>query len=93
MLIEYVLDIGVCVINVLLIVGCGQCMGFFVGFGVGKLVLFGMMVCYIWVDVIIVGFIGECGCEVKDFIENIFGFDGCVCLVVIVVLVDVLLLL
>lgn len=68
-------------------------MGLFVGFGVGKSVLLGMMVCYICVDVIVVGLIGECGCEVKDFIENIFGVEGCVCFVVIVVLVDVFLFL
>lgn len=44
-------------------------MGLFVGFGVGKLVLFGMMVCYMSVEVIVIGLIGECGCEVKEFIE------------------------
>lgn len=59
--IDQLLDVGICVINVLLMVGCGQCMGFFVGFGVGKLVFFGMMVCYIEVEVIVVGLIGECG--------------------------------
>lgn len=64
-------------------------MGLFVGFGVGKSVLLGMMVRYIRVDVIVVGLIGERGREVKDFIENIFGVEGRVRLVVIVVSADV----
>lgn len=60
-LIDLFMDVGVRVINVLNIVGIGQCMGLFVGSGVGKSVLLGMMICGVKVDVVVVGFVGEWG--------------------------------
>lgn len=82
------MDVGVWVINSLFIVGCGQCMGLFVGSGVGKSVLFGMMMWFIIVDIMVVGLIGECGCEVKEFIEYSLGEEGFCRFVVVVLLAD-----
>lgn len=91
-LISEFFDVGICLINGLFMVGCGQCFGLFVGIGVGKLVLLGMMICFIRVDIIVVGLIGEWGCEVKEFIDEIFGEEGFKCFVVVVLLVDDVLL-
>ncbi|MCL6555248.1 MAG: flagellar protein export ATPase FliI [Burkholderiales bacterium] len=74
--IREVLDTGVRAINALLTVGRGQRMGLFAGSGVGKSVLLGMMARYTSADVIVVGLIGERGREVKEFIENILGYEG-----------------
>lgn len=63
-------------------------MGIFVGVGVGKSVLLGMMVCNFLVDVNVIVLIGECGCEVNEFIYCDFGKEGLVCSVVIVVMSD-----
>lgn len=52
-------------------------MGFFVGSGVGKSVLFGMMIWGCEVDVVVVGFVGECGWEVKEFIYEILIEEEC----------------
>lgn len=90
--INVLMDVGVCVINVFNMVGVGQCMGLFVGSGVGKSVLFGMMICGCEVDVVVVGFVGECGWEVKEFIYDIFIEEECQCVVVVVVFVDIFLL-
>lgn len=38
------------------------------GLGVGKLVLIEMMIKFISVDVVVVGLIGECVCEVGVFV-------------------------
>lgn len=67
-------------------------MGLFVGSGVGKSVLFGMMICGCEVDVVVVGLVGEWGCEVKEFIYDILIEEECVWVVVVVVLVDIFLL-
>src|SRR5687768_12067732 len=74
--IEQPLDVGVRSINALLTVGRGQRIGLFAGSGVGKSVLLGMMARYTSADIIVVGLIGERGREVKDFIEQILGFEG-----------------
>ncbi len=74
--IREVLDTGVRAINALLTVGRGQRMGLFAGSGVGKSVLLGMMARYTSADIIVVGLIGERGREVKEFIENILGYEG-----------------
>lgn len=63
-------------------------MGIFVGLGVGKSILMGMIVCNMVVDVNVIVFVGEWGCEVCDFIECDFGLEGLECLVVIVVILD-----
>lgn len=63
--------------------------GLFAGSGVDKSVLIGMMVRYTQVDAIVIGLIGECGREVKDFIENILGTEGRARSVVIAVPADV----
>lgn len=70
------LDVGVRAINALLTVGPGQRMGLFAESGVGKSVLLGMMTRFTTADVIVVGLIGERGCEVKDFIDDILGPQG-----------------
>lgn len=91
-LVDELLDVGVKVINGLLIIGKGQCVGLMVGSGVGKSVLLGMIICQIKVDIVVVGLIGECGCEVKEFIDYLLGVDGLVKFIVVVVFVDELLL-
>ena len=67
------LDVGIRSINALLTVGRGQRVGLFAGSGVGKSVLLGMMARYTSADVIVVGLIGERGCEVQEFVERILG--------------------
>lgn len=70
------LDVGVRAINGLLTVGRGQRLGLFAGSGVGKSVLLGMMARFTEADVVVVGLIGERGCEVKEFIDRILGSEG-----------------
>ncbi|MDC0611042.1 flagellar protein export ATPase FliI [Vibrio sp.] len=70
------LDVGIKAINGLLTVGKGQRIGLFAGSGVGKSVTLGMMTRGTTAQVVVVGLIGERGREVKEFIEEILGFDG-----------------
>jgi flagellum-specific ATP synthase len=77
------LDVGIQSINALLSVGRGQRLGLFAGSGVGKSVLLGMMTRFTEADVIVVGLIGERGREVKEFIEDILGEQGCARAVVV----------
>lgn len=70
------LDVGVRAINALCTVGRGQRMGLFAGSGVGKSTLLGMMTRHCAADVIVVGLIGERGREVREFIEDVLGFEG-----------------
>lgn len=79
---------GVWVFDIFVSVGCGQWVGFFVGFGVGKFLLLLMIVWGMEVEVIVIVFVGECGCEVWEFIEDDFGLEGFVCLVVVVLIFD-----
>lgn len=55
------LVMGVWVIDGLLIMGIGQCIGVFVGLGCGKIMLMVVIVCGCEVQVIVFGLIGECG--------------------------------
>ena len=48
----------------------------------------GMIVWYIEVDINVIGLVGECGCEVCEFIECDLGEVGFKCLVVVVVMGD-----
>lgn len=64
------LDVGVRAINGLITVGKGQRIGLMAGSGVGKSVLMGMITQNTDADVIVVGFIGERGREVREFIER-----------------------
>src|SRR5690554_7313629 len=70
------LDVGIRAINALLPVGQGTRLGLFVGSGVGKSMLLGMMTRFTDADITVVGLIGERGREVKEFIEDILGEDG-----------------
>lgn len=90
--IKFFFVIGVCVIDVFIFFGQGQCFGFFVGLGVGKFMFMGMIVCGVDVDVVVIVLVGECGCEVCEFIEKDFGFEGFVCFVVVVVIFDIFVL-
>lgn len=56
--------------------------------GVGKFILFGMIVCNVKVDINVIGLVGECGCEVKDFLCKDFGEDGLCKSVIVVVILD-----
>lgn len=58
------------------------------GLGVGKFMLLLMLVKGVLVDVVVIGLIGECGCELCEFVEEILGDEGFVCVVVIVVILD-----
>ena len=70
------LNVGIRAINALLTVGKGQRIGLFVGSGVAKSVLLGMMTRSTDADVTVVGLIGERGREVKEFIEHNLGVEG-----------------
>ena len=70
------LDLGIRAINGLLTCGRGQRIGIMSGTGVGKSVLLGMMAKYTNADVAVIGFIGERGREVREFIEKNLGEEG-----------------
>ena len=82
------LDVGIRVVNTLLIVGAGQRLGIFAGSGVGKSVLMGMMARNTSADVNVIALIGERGREVKEFIEKDLKEEGLKRSVVIVVTSD-----
>ncbi|MBI5179516.1 MAG: FliI/YscN family ATPase [Nitrospinae bacterium] len=70
------LDLGIRAINGLLTCGRGQRIGIMAGTGVGKSVLLGMMAKLTNADVAVIGFIGERGREVREFIEKNLGEEG-----------------
>ncbi len=70
------LDLGVRAINGLLTCGRGQRIGIMSGTGVGKSVLLGMMAKNTNAEVTVIGFVGERGREVREFIEKNLGEEG-----------------
>lgn len=70
------IDLGIRAINALLTCGRGQRIGILSGTGVGKSVLLGQMAKHTDADVSVIGFIGERGREVKEFIEKNLGPEG-----------------
>ena len=64
------IDLGIRVLNGLFTCGKGQKMGIFSGSGVGKSVLLGMIARNTRADVNVIGFIGERGREVREFLEK-----------------------
>jgi len=69
-------DLGIRAVNGLLTCGRGQRIGIMAGTGVGKSVLLGMMAKYTDADVTVIGFIGERGREVREFIDKNLGPEG-----------------
>ena len=70
------IDLGIRTINGLLTCGRGQRIGILSGTGVGKSILLGMMAKNTNADVAVIGFIGERGREVREFIEKNLGTQG-----------------
>lgn len=71
------MPLGVRAIDGLLTCGEGQRMGIFAAAGGGKSTLLGMLVKGAAADVIVIALIGERGREVREFIENELGAEGC----------------
>ncbi len=63
-------SLGIRAIDGLVTCGEGQRIGIFAGAGYGKSTLLGMMACAAEADVTVIGFIGERGREVREFLEN-----------------------
>jgi type III secretion protein N (ATPase) len=63
-------SLGVRAIDGLMTCCEGQRLGIFAGAGYGKSTLLGMMACAAEADVTVIGFIGERGREVREFLEN-----------------------
>jgi flagellum-specific ATP synthase len=70
------IDLGIRAINGLHTCGRGQRIGILSGTGVGKSVLLGMMAKYTNADVSVIGFVGERGREVREFMEKNLGTEG-----------------
>lgn len=71
------MPLGVRAIDSLLTCGEGQRMGIFAAAGGGKSTLLGMLVKGAAADVIVIALIGERGREVREFMENELGEEGC----------------
>lgn len=67
------LPTGVRAIDTCLTIGEGQRVGIMAGAGVGKSVLLGMLARSTQCDVIVAGFVGERGREVREFVERDLG--------------------
>ena len=68
---------GIRAIDGFLTCGRGQRVGIFGGSGVGKSTLIGMMARNTSADLTVLGLVGERGREVRDFLENALGEEGC----------------
>jgi len=82
------LSVGVRAIDAVLTCGRGQRLGIFSGSGVGKSTLLGMMARNAAAAVSVIGFIGERGREVREFIERDLGPGGLARSVVVVATSD-----
>jgi flagellum-specific ATP synthase len=71
------LGCGIRAIDGFLSCGRGQRVGIFGGSGVGKSTLIGMMARNTSADLTVLGLVGERGREVRDFLENALGEEGC----------------
>jgi len=71
------LGCGIRAIDAFLTCGRGQRVGVFGGSGVGKSTLIGMMARNTGADLTVLGLVGERGREVRDFLENALGEEGC----------------
>jgi flagellum-specific ATP synthase len=71
------LGCGIRAIDAFLTCGRGQRVGIFGGSGVGKSTLIGMMARNTNADLTVLGLVGERGREVRDFLENALGEEGC----------------
>ncbi len=78
------LDLGVRALNTFITCCRGQRMGIFSGSGVGKSVLLSMLARNVIADVIVIGLIGERGCEVQEFLQDDLGEAGLARSVVVV---------
>jgi flagellum-specific ATP synthase len=71
------LGCGIRAIDAFITCGRGQRVGIFGGSGVGKSTLIGMMARNTSADLTVLGLVGERGREVRDFLENALGEEGC----------------
>jgi flagellum-specific ATP synthase len=71
------LGCGIRAIDAFLTCGRGQRVGIFGGSGVGKSTLIGMMARNTSADLTVLALVGERGREVRDFLENALGEEGC----------------
>lgn len=71
------LDLGVRALDTMLTSGRGQRIGIMAGSGVGKSTLLGMVARGTNADVVVTGLIGERGREVREFLEDDLGPEGC----------------
>jgi flagellum-specific ATP synthase len=71
------LGCGIRAIDGFVTCGRGQRVGIFGGSGVGKSTLIGMMARNTSADLTVLGLVGERGREVRDFLENALGTEGC----------------
>jgi flagellum-specific ATP synthase len=71
------LGCGIRAVDAFLTCGRGQRVGIFGGSGVGKSTLIGMMARNTSADLTVLGLVGERGREVREFLENALGEEGC----------------
>lgn len=71
------LGCGIRAVDAFLSCGRGQRVGIFGGSGVGKSTLIGMMARNTDADMTVLGLVGERGREVREFLENALGEEGC----------------
>ncbi len=86
--VKHPLQVGVRALDGVLTLGQGQRMGVFAGSGVGKSTLMGMIARNTNADVNVIGLVGERGREVRDFVEESLGPEGCQRSVVVVATSD-----